>query len=292
MSIEIMDCRDLFKEIKQRLRAQIEEFGKHAPSPEQMRPRVLIATCTDDEGTVRYLRNKCRDFTEVGIEYIVQRFSPRPNSEIVLDAVRMANKSPVIHGIMIQLPFDSPHREYIIDAIDVKKDIDGLTAMSTGYHWSSRLYGGYRPCTPLGVQAILKHWDIPVTGRNVCIINRSNVVGKPLAKMMLDEGACVTICHSKIARSAIVETMRRSDIVISAIGQAYYWTVDDVAPGSVLIDVGINSTSNHILCGDFAPECATVASTTPVPGGVGLMTRAMLLQNIVDAWKGQLSMIH
>lgn len=287
MSATILNCQQLFESVKQKCADRIRANEYKNDDPARYRPRVLILTCTDDDATARYLRNKCRDFQELGIEYIVQKFSNPIRTDLVHDVIEPANRNPYINGIMVQLPFENSDRDKYITAIDPRKDIDGMGIVSAGQLWTDRR-PRFHPCTPEGIMMILNYWDIPLVGENVCVINRSNIVGKPLANLLLQKNACVTICHSKMHRERIVKHMKQSSVVISAVGRPNYWKADDIAPGSTLIDVSINLNEDHKLCGDFDKSCAEVAGMmTPVPGGVGLMTRAVLLHNIVSAWEEQ-----
>lgn len=280
----IMNCTELAQGIKDSLAQSIQRIHKQYAGIKHPWPKVLIVTSTDDEAVQRYLCNKTKDFKEVGIRYTVLKYGEPADPEVAIDAIRQANVDDSINGIMVQLPFSTTvNVNRIIDAISPAKDVDGLTSMNAGYLWKD-IQPKFLPCTPKGVMTILKNWNVPIAGQPVCIIGRSNIVSRPLAGLLINRGAMVSVCHSQVPKKLIVDTMKRSTIIISAIGQPHYWIKYDFTPGTTIIDVGINMLDGK-LCGDFSTDCINDAGLiTPVPGGVGLMTRAMLCQNIVEAW--------
>jgi methylenetetrahydrofolate dehydrogenase (NADP+)/methenyltetrahydrofolate cyclohydrolase len=249
------------------------------------RPRLVIISVGDDPASKVYVRNKTKAAEEVGI--IAHHFpmqSDLVTTEYVKESVALFNADPSCDGIMVQLPLPKHLDERaIIDAIDPAKDVDGLTTTNIG-----RLRSGQeclKPCTAAGIMDLLNYYDISVDYRNVTILGRSNIVGKPIADMMMAAGATVTQCHSHTAN--LDWHTSRSDIIVSAIGKPRFITEDMIPCGVVVVDVGINRDENGKLCGDVDYENAWVicGSITPVPGGVGPMTVAELMKNVVIAWR-------
>ncbi len=203
--------------------------------------------------------------------------------EELLALVEELNARPDIHGILCQLPLPKPlDDKAVIEAISPRKDVDAFHAANVG----QILIGEYTflPCTPAGVMELLHRTGITVEGKHCVVIGRSNIVGKPMAMLLLHENATVTICHSRTADLAAI--CRTADVLVAAVGRAGFVTADMVKPGAVVVDVGINRNADGKLCGDVAPEAVEQASYfTPVPGGVGPMTIAMLLKNTVTAAK-------
>lgn len=249
-------------------------------------PCLAIITCSDDDASKVYVGRKVKACEEVGITVIRKVFD---ESAITLDItayIRALNKSKDVDGILLQLPLRSGIDEQkCLEAIDPKKDVDGLTPTNQGHV----LLGtkGHRPCTPLGVLTLLDMHGIETKGRDVCIVGRSSLVGRPLAAMLSAKGkdATVTLLHSKSGN--LEEHLKRADIIVTATGQPRYLKADMVASGATIVDVGICRDEQGRLCGDadFADITSkVVVSITPVPGGVGPMTVATLLSNTVDAW--------
>lgn len=278
----ILDGKIVAADIKQRIKDDIDA----AVANGCRRPKLVIITVGDDPASKVYVRNKMKAAEEVGI--IAHHFpmqSDLVTTEYVKESIVLFNADPGYDGIMVQLPLPKHLNERaIIDAIDPAKDVDGLTTTNIG-----RLRSGQdclRPCTAQGIIDLCKYYDIKLDGKDVTIIGRSNIVGKPLADLMMAEGATVTQCHSR-TRSTVHYTTD-AQIVVSAVGKPNFLRREHLDfNGQTVIDVGINRDENGKLCGDvdFEGVKDKVEHITPVPGGVGPMTVAELMKNVVIAWK-------
>ena len=278
----ILDGKVVAASIKEQLKEEIEQLKTTVGR----RPRLLIISVGDDPASKVYVRNKKKAAEEVGIEVNHLQFGiTKKDAFDVISAIFFHNGYDKTDGIMVQLPLPEGWNERaIIDAIDPAKDVDGLTTTNIG-----RLRSGQpciKPCTAAGVMDLLAYYNIELEGKEVTIIGRSNIVGKPLADMMMAEGATVTQCHSKTTH--IPKHTWSADIVVSAIGQPKYFNGNYfLAPIEAIIDVGINRDENGKLCGDVDYEDVKdyAEAITPVPGGVGPMTVAELMKNTVECWK-------
>jgi methylenetetrahydrofolate dehydrogenase (NADP+)/methenyltetrahydrofolate cyclohydrolase len=236
----------------------------------------------DDPGSHSYVAGKHRDCGEVGIKSIRVDLPASATQKDVLAAIKDLNNAPECTGYIVQLPLPGGiDTQVILEAIDPAKDADGLHPMNLG-----RLVAGYEaplPCTPRGIVALLNHYAIPLNGAEVVVIGRGLTVGRPLGLLLSrkQENATVTLTHT--GTKDLAAHTRRADIVIAAIGQAHFLTAEMIQPGATVLDVGISRTDAGLL-GDVHPDVMNVAShVAPMPGGVGPMTRAMLLTNVVDA---------
>jgi methylenetetrahydrofolate dehydrogenase (NADP+) / methenyltetrahydrofolate cyclohydrolase len=236
----------------------------------------------DDPGSHSYVAGKHRDCTDVGIQSIRIDLPATATQSDVLSAIKDLNNSPECTGYIVQLPLPRGiDTQVILEAIDPAKDADGLHPMNLG-----RLVAGYEaplPCTPRGIVALLNHYSIPLHGAEVVVIGRGLTVGRPLGLLLTrkQENATVTLTHT--GTKDLASHTRRADIVVAAIGQAHFLTAEMIKPGATVLDVGISRTEAGLL-GDVHPGVMNVAShVAPMPGGVGPMTRAMLLTNVVDA---------
>jgi methylenetetrahydrofolate dehydrogenase (NADP+)/methenyltetrahydrofolate cyclohydrolase len=236
----------------------------------------------DDPGSHSYVAGKHRDCTDVGIQSIRIDLPATATQSDVLSAIKDLNHSPECTGYIVQLPLPRGiDTQVILEAIDPAKDADGLHPMNLG-----RLVAGYEaplPCTPRGIVALLNHYSIPLHGAEVVVIGRGLTVGRPLGLLLTrkQENATVTLTHT--GTKDLASHTRRADIVVAAIGQAHFLTAEMIKPGATVLDVGISRTEAGLL-GDVHPGVMNVAShVAPMPGGVGPMTRAMLLTNVVDA---------
>ena len=277
----ILDGKVVATSIKQRLKRKIDE----AVALGARRPKLVIISVGDDPASAVYVRNKIKACEEVGID--VEHKSFGTENEVAIDVVRAIhfyNSSNKVDGIMVQLPLPKGWNERaFLDAIDPRKDVDGLTTTNIG-----RLRSGQdclKPCTAQGIIDLLAYYDIELDGKDVTIIGRSNIVGKPLADMMMSAGATVTQCHSHT--HYLAPHTIKADIVVSAVGKPKfldddYFSLDTEA----IVDVGINRDEEGKLCGDvdFDSVEDMVGAITPVPGGVGPMTVAELMKNTVIAW--------
>lgn len=245
---------------------------------------LAVIIVGDDGASKIYVRNKRRACEEVGIESFEYALSENTSENELLELISKLNSDPRVNGILCQLPLPSHINEKnVINAIDPKKDVDAFHPINTGRILTGDY--GFLPCTPAGVIEMLKEKNIPIEGKHCVIVGRSNIVGKPLAMMLLKENATVTVCHSK-TKDLKAETLR-ADILVAATGKAHLITADMVKSGAVVIDVGINRDENGKLCGDvlFSDVEKKASYITPVPGGVGPMTITMLLENTVKAYE-------
>ncbi len=273
------------KAIAAQLRAEI--AAETAGLKEQgVTPGLAVILVGDDPASHTYVRNKQRACAEVGF-YSEQIDLPADtDARTLLDTVATLNARPDIHGILCQLPLPAPLDEAaVIAAIDPAKDVDAFHCVNAGHI----LLGDYQflPCTPAGVMELLRRSGVEVAGRECVVVGRSNIVGKPMALLLLQANGTVTVCHSRTRDLAAA--CRRADVLVVAIGKAKFITADMVKPGAAVIDVGMDRDENGKLCGDvdFAAVEPVAGAITPVPGGVGPMTIAMLLRNTLTAAKRQ-----
>ena len=251
-------------------------------------PHLHVIRLGDDPASVSYVRLKDRKARETGLHSTVHALPENTSEADLLALVRELNEDASAHGILVQLPLPAHvNAERVIRAIDPSKDVDGFHPANVGGLWS----GGAAivPCTPQGVMNLLDHYGERVAGKRAVIVGRSNIVGKPLAALLLRADATVTVAHSRTPHLASVT--READLLIAAVGRAHLITPDMVNPGAVVIDVGVNRLDDYDkprLVGDVHPDVTHVASAmTPVPGGVGPMTVAQLLANTVTAAEQQ-----
>lgn len=281
----ILDGKVVAADIRQRLRKEViaaSEQGKRFPE-------LLIITIGINDASKIYVRNKVNACNDIGIVCRHYTFLGEETTQEVIDVIHQYNKDNTIDGIMVQLPLPEGYDERaIIDAIDPEKDVDGLTTINIGRLRSGQ--PGLRPCTAKGIIDLCRYYDIELDGKNVTIIGRSNIVGKPLADMMMAEGVTVTQCHSHTYN--ISYHTLGADIVISAIGKPKYLGKEcfDAGLFDAVIDVGMNRDENGKLCGDVDFDVVKDYTThiTPVPGGVGPMTVAELMNNVVECWRKKL----
>lgn len=244
-------------------------------------PGLVIITIGDDPASEVYVRNKIRACNDCGIYVRHEKFAANADPDIVRGTIFNANLSPSVAGIMIQLPLpDGWDNRELMELIDPKKDVDGLTYENIARLWSGEAM--HYPCTAKGIDYLLHENGIRFTGKHVVIVGRSNIVGKPMAAIALENNATVTICHSRTKNLA--EHTRMADILIVAVGKPGLITGDMVKPGAVVVDVGINRTENGLVGdADFDSVAEVAGWITPVPGGVGPMTVAMLMNNVARA---------
>ena len=245
---------------------------------------LAVILVGDDPASQVYVRNKIKACDEVGIKSFLCKLPAESTFDEVAGTINYLNENPDVSGMILQLPLPKHLDENaLIDLIDPDKDVDGCHYVQKGRLWTGR--DSLVACTPYGVMKLLDYYNIPLEGKNAVVIGRSNLVGKPLAQLLLDRNCTVTICHSRTKNLA--EITSRADIVCVAIGKAKFLKADMVKDGAVVIDVGMDRDENGKLCGDVdfadvAPKCSYI---TPVPGGVGPMTVMMLLANTVKAFK-------
>lgn len=278
MSAGILDGKALAGRIKEELRCKCRRLARA--------PRLAVVLVGDDPASAIYVRNKERDCRECGIDCRDHRLAADTTQEALLALIRELNRDDSVDGILVQLPLPG-HLDgaQVLRAIDPDKDVDAFHPENVG-----RLLLGqprYLPCTPAGILALLREYAIDPAGKHCVVVGRSNIVGKPLALLLLQADATVTVCHSKTPDLA--DQCQRADILVSAAGQAGLITADMVRPHAVVIDVAMNRGADGRLCGDadFGAVAQRADYITPVPGGVGPMTRAMLMENTYQAALGR-----
>lgn len=278
MAAKIIDGKAIAAEVKAEVAERVKAFTeKHGRAP-----GLDVVLVGDDPASQVYVASKEKQAGSVGIRGAVHRL-PATVSQAELEArVRDLDHDKDVDGILVQLPLPKHlDAQRVIDALDPAKDVDGLTPISTGLLWSDR--AGLKPCTPWGSMRLLAHTGVALEGARAIVIGRSALVGKPIAAMLLAKNATVTLAHSRT--KDLAARVRESDIVIAAVGKAELVRGEWIKDGAVVIDVGINRGADGKLIGDveFAAAAERAAWITPVPGGVGPMTIAMLLSNTVDA---------
>ncbi|MSQ59458.1 MAG: bifunctional methylenetetrahydrofolate dehydrogenase/methenyltetrahydrofolate cyclohydrolase FolD [Betaproteobacteria bacterium] len=275
MTAQIMDGVALSRELREKLKDRTSILAAQGK-----KPGLAVMLVGEDSASQIYVRNKIKACGEAGIHSELHQLPAGTSEFAVLERIRALNEDPRIHGILVQLPLPPQvSARRVLETISVHKDVDGFHVHSLG----SLVAGlsGFQPCTPAGCMALLDRYGIPVQGKEAVVVGRSNIVGKPVALMLLQRNATVTICTSKTMDLAA--HTRRADIIVAATGKAGLIRGDMVKPGATVIDVGINRLSDGKLVGDVDfPSVREVAGwITPVPGGVGPMTITMLLSNAV-----------
>ncbi|HWF07058.1 MAG TPA: bifunctional methylenetetrahydrofolate dehydrogenase/methenyltetrahydrofolate cyclohydrolase FolD [Bryobacteraceae bacterium] len=294
----ILDGNKVRDQIKTECRPRVERVRAHAGRP----PGLAVVLAGNNPASEVYVRNKTKTAEDLGIHAETITRPTSMTTDELLALVAQLNVRPEIDGILVQLPLPSHiDSQRVLLAVAPEKDVDGFHPMNVGLLSTGR--PGLRPCTPAGVIQILKRHDLPIAGRNAVVIGRSDIVGKPMAMLLLHENATVTICHSRTAD--LPGVCRTADILVAAIGRAAMVTADYIKPGAVVIDVGMNKVDTKseaerifdpakladferrgsLLVGDVHPgDMARVSSAyTPVPGGVGPLTIAMLMSNTIDS---------
>jgi methylenetetrahydrofolate dehydrogenase (NADP+) / methenyltetrahydrofolate cyclohydrolase len=246
------------------------------------RPGLAVILVGEDPASQVYVRNKIKACEDNGLYSVFDKYEVDLSEAALLARIQALNADPRIHGILVQMPLPkhiNPHK--VIETIATHKDVDGYATLSAGELMTG--LPGFRPCTPYGCMKLIESTGLDLRGKHAVVIGRSNTVGKPMALLLLQANATVTVCHS--ATADIGFHTRQADVVVAAVGRPNTLTADMVKPGAVVIDVGINRKADGKLCGDVAFESVSqVASAiTPVPGGVGPMTITMLLINTIEA---------
>ncbi|MEG0145730.1 MAG: bifunctional methylenetetrahydrofolate dehydrogenase/methenyltetrahydrofolate cyclohydrolase FolD [Clostridia bacterium] len=277
MSATLMDGKALSAKVYEELKGQVAALAARG-----VVPGLAVILAGEDPASQIYVRNKARACERVGIASRVIRLPGTVTQAELLREIDQINRDPAMHGLLVQLPLPRHIDEAaVLRAVDAKKDVDGFHRLNAGALLSGG--EGTLPCTPRGAIELLKEAGVPISGANAVVIGRSNIVGKPAALLLLRENATVTICHSKTRD--IGEITRRADILIVAIGRARFVTADMVKPGAAVVDVGMNRLPDGKVVGDvdFDAVKEVAGFITPVPGGVGPMTIAMLIKNTVEA---------
>lgn len=277
MSAQIIDGKKTAETVRAEWKLRAERLIQSG-----IKPGLAVIIVGDNAASGIYVRNKVRACSEIGIYSEVHSFSQNADQNEVLDCIQALNENPHIHGILVQLPLP-PHFENnrVIASIAIEKDVDGFHLYNVGALVTGNTI--FSPCTPYGVMVMLEKYHIPIEGRHAVVVGRSNIVGKPMAFMLLEQGATVTICTSKTRD--LPQFTKKADILVVATGKPRMITAEMVKPGAVVIDVGINRLPDGKLCGDVDYESvkAIAGYITPVPGGVGPMTITMLLCNTILA---------
>jgi methylenetetrahydrofolate dehydrogenase (NADP+)/methenyltetrahydrofolate cyclohydrolase len=278
----LIDGKKISGEIRNRLAEEIQKLKKKTGKT----PGLATVLVGDDPASAVYVRNKNKICGELGFQSFEQKLSADTSEEKLLQLVEELNSNKDVHGILVQLPLpDQIDSEKILQAIDPQKDVDGFHPINVG-----KLVVGnalLTPCTPTGIIALLDRYDIEISGKHAVIIGRSNIVGKPVSMLLLQRNATITICHSRTQN--LEEITRSADILVAAVGRANFVTEEMVSEGTVVIDVGINRVDGKLTGDvDFEPVSKKASHITPVPGGVGPMTIALLMENTLKAFKESL----
>lgn len=275
---KIIDGKAISAQMRKEIAARTEEFVAQT----SVRPGLAVIIVGQDPASQIYVRNKKRACEEVGFYSEEIALPAETDMATLRQVIERLNADDKIHGILVQLPLPSQLDEgEVIMMIDPKKDVDAFHPANVGRVMS----GGYTfvPCTPAGVMELLKRSGVEISGKNCVVVGRSNIVGKPMAMLLLEANGTVTICHSRTKN--LKEICSSADILVSAVGRPYFITADMVKPGAVVVDVGINRLPDGKLVGDvdYAAVEPLASYITPVPGGVGPMTITMLLRNTLTA---------
>ncbi|QUH31833.1 bifunctional methylenetetrahydrofolate dehydrogenase/methenyltetrahydrofolate cyclohydrolase FolD [Vallitalea guaymasensis] len=277
MNAIIIDGKKTSKDIKDELIIKVEELKNKG-----VEPTLAVVLVGKDPASQVYVKHKKKACEYVGMRSLAYELDEKTTEEALLELINELNDRDDVHGILVQLPLPKHiDEEKILLAIDPSKDVDGFHPYSVGNLSIGR--DGFVSCTPAGIIELIKRYNIEIEGKNCVVIGRSNIVGKPVSMLLLKENGTVTICHSRTKN--IKEICKNADILVVAIGRANFVTKDFVKEGATVIDVGMNRLDNGKLCGDVKyDECSAIAGAiTPVPGGVGPMTIAMLMSNCVKS---------
>lgn len=281
--MKILDGKAVSLKVKESVKVRADELKKFG-----VEPTLAVVLVGEDKASQTYVRAKEKACNEYGIKSVAHRLSENTTQNELLALINVLNLDDSIHGILVQLPLPKHiDTNVVLAAIDPRKDVDGFHAVNVGKLVSG--LEGFVPCTPLGVMEILKEYGIEVAGLNAVVIGRSNIVGKPMANLLLNASATVTVTHSKTKN--LKEICKNADLIVAAIGKPFFLKADMVKDGAVVVDVGINRLDDGRLVGDVdfdevAPKCSYI---TPVPGGVGPMTIAMLLNNTILAAQAKIA---
>lgn len=273
----VIDGKKISQDIKNELKIKVEELKS-----QNIEITLCVIQVGNDPASSVYVGNKKKACEYIGIRSVSYELAEETTEDELLALVQKLNEDPTINGILVQLPLPKHiNEDTIIKTIDVKKDVDGFHPQNVGNLSIGR--PGFVSCTPAGVIELMKRYQIDMEGKECVVIGRSNIVGKPMSMLMLREHATVTICHSRTKN--LKEVCKRADILIVALGKPRFITKDYVKEQAVVIDVGIHRDENNKLCGDvdFDDVFPHVSAITPVPGGVGAMTIAMLMYNCVHS---------
>lgn len=277
MTAQLIDGNALSKKIREEAAVRAAALAARGH-----KPGLAVILVGEDPASAVYVRNKVKACHEYGLHSVLEKYDASLSEAELLARIEALNNDPTIHGILVQMPLPrhiNPQR--VIETISTLKDVDGYSVQSAGDLMAG--LPGFRPCTPYGCMKLIETTGVPLKGKHAVVIGRSNTVGKPMALLLLQANATVTVCHS--ATADIGHHTRQADVVVVAVGRRNTLTADMVKPGAVVIDVGMNRNDEGKLCGDvdFAGVKEVASWITPVPGGVGPMTITMLLVNTVEA---------
>ena len=278
METLIIDGKKISQDIKDELKAEVEDLKKKG-----IEPGLAVILVGNNPASKVYVSNKKKACEYIGIRSFSYELPEETSEEELLKLIKDLNQTKEVHGILVQLPLPKHIDENkILLSIDPSKDVDCFHPYNVGMISIGEL-NGFLPCTPAGIIELIKRSQIEIEGKKCVVVGRSNIVGKPVANLLLRNNGTVTICHSRTKN--LKEICKEADILVAAIGKANFITADMVKDGAIVIDVGINRLENGKLCGDIDFEnCKDKAmAITPVPGGVGPMTIAMLMKNCVKA---------
>ncbi|NLV35636.1 MAG: bifunctional methylenetetrahydrofolate dehydrogenase/methenyltetrahydrofolate cyclohydrolase FolD [Clostridiaceae bacterium] len=277
MGAKIISGNELSKKIRQQLRVQVEELNRKG-----IYPGLAVVLVGSDPASQIYVNRKQKACEELGILSYPYALDEKTSEEELLTLISDLNKDPKVNGILVQLPLPAHiNEDKIIPAISPDKDVDAFHPENTG-----RIMNGnpvFLPCTPAGIMELIKESGMQVEGKKCVVVGRSNIVGKPMAMLLMAANGTVTICHSRTRD--LEEECRKADILVAAIGRPEYIKGSFIKPGAVVIDVGMNRLESGKLVGDveFSTACEIASAITPVPGGVGPMTITMLMKNTITA---------
>jgi methylenetetrahydrofolate dehydrogenase (NADP+)/methenyltetrahydrofolate cyclohydrolase len=277
MAAQILDGKSLAASIRAELKQKVAALVQRG-----VKPGLAVILAGDDAASRVYVRNKTLAAGEIGVHSELVELPADVSERQMLERVEALNRNPAIHGILVQLPLPKHiNGARVLEAVAPAKDVDGFHEVNLGALLAGR--PGVVPCTPAGVMRLIEHAGVPLAGRHAVVIGRSNIVGKPLALLLLQKDASVTICHSK--SQDLKAITKQADILVAAVGRAKLVTAEMVKPGACVIDVGVNRLPDGKLAGDVDYEAVKQIAgwITPVPGGVGPMTIAMLLENCLRA---------
>ena len=277
MAARILDGKSLAASIRAELKARVAALVQRG-----VKPGLAVVLAGDDAASRVYVRNKTLAAGEIGVHSEQHVFEPDVTESALLEKVESLNRDPAVHSILVQLPLPRHiDAARVLEAIAPAKDVDGFHEVNLGALMAGR--PGVVPCTPAGVIRMLESSKIPIAGRHAVVLGRSNIVGKPVAMLLLQKDATVTVCHSKTPQLRGIT--KQADILVAAVGRAKLVSAEMVKPGACVIDVGVNRLPDGKLAGDVDYEAVKEIAgwITPVPGGVGPMTIAMLLENCLRA---------
>ena len=271
---KIIDGKKISLKIKDELKTEVEKF--------KVKPKLVVISVGDNPASKVYVNQKEKAANYIGIDYLHEHYDTISDDELVKEIEKL-NKDKSVDGIIVQLPLpDGMDEKRIVNTISCDKDVDGLTYLNAGLLINNK--ETLASCTPKGIMKLLEHEKVKIEGANAVVVGRSILVGKPIANLLLNANATVTICHSKT--KDLAKITKKADILIAAIGKKHFITRDMVRRGSVIIDVGINRVDGKLYGDvDYDNVFDKVSKITPVPGGVGPMTVVMLMENVILAYK-------